>query len=427
MKNLKNFSKLLAVLLFGFVLTACGNDQAATPGSTGDGNRPFEGQTLTLGVWGGNDAEVAAIEAVRADFEAMTGAIIEWRLYTDYNVQIQADFAAGIAPDAFYVESSVAEFFASLGVLAPLDRALFDADAFYQNVLDTFTFDGTVYAIPKDQSSLARYVNVGILNQVGFSLADIPDAVEDYLEFLPRLQAALDAEFGPGMVTAASGVLEPARLLHWMNRGADPVTADSRSNMSDPAVVANLEFVASLYNTGAMRTPAQMGAGWNGEAFGTEVVVIMEEGNWVYTFLRNEFSHVDFEIIDMPTFQGERSSMLFTVGWGIYSQSPNQELAAEWIRFKTGPDGMYTWTTGAGPLPTRPDVAARMAPNLSDGLNTHIAQIPMGTPWVMGMFTPVIQDAFMNFMPVAIDGGMTVAQAMEEADAQANMQIDFAN
>ncbi|MCL1995311.1 MAG: hypothetical protein FWG63_03805, partial [Defluviitaleaceae bacterium] len=96
MKNLKNFSKLLAVLLFGFVLTACGNDQAATPGSTGDGNRPFEGQTLTLGVWGGNDAEVAAIEAVRADFEAMTGAIIEWRLYTDYNVQIQADFAAGI-------------------------------------------------------------------------------------------------------------------------------------------------------------------------------------------------------------------------------------------------------------------------------------------------------------------------------------------
>ena len=425
MKKLITIMGMLVICIF--VLAACGGNGDDAADATGAGGRPFEGQVLTLGIWGGNDAEMAAIEQVRADFEYMTGATIEWRLYTDYNIQIQADFVAGIAPDAFYVDVSMAEFFASLGVLQPLDRATFQADAFYQNVIDAFTFNGNLYAIPKDQSSLARYVNISLLNQAGFELSDIPTAVEDYLEFLPRLQAALDAEFGPGVVTAASGVLEPSRLLHWMNRGASPVMPDGRANLSDPAVVAHLEFVASLYNTGAMLTPAQMGRGWNGEAFGTEAVVIMEEGNWVYAFLRNDFPDVQFEIIDMPTYQGERSSMLFTVGWGIYSESSNQELAAEWIRFKTGLDGMYTWTTGAGPLPTRPDVAARMAPNLSDGLNTHIAQIPVGTPWVMGMFTPVISDAFMNFMGVAVDGGMSVAEAMVEADAQANMQIDFAN
>ncbi|MCL2400743.1 MAG: extracellular solute-binding protein, partial [Defluviitaleaceae bacterium] len=328
--------------------------------------------------------------------------------------------------DAFYVNSDMAEFFASSGVLMPLDPTLFNSSAFYQNVLDTFVFDGTIYAIPKDQSSLARYVNVGLLNAVGFELSDIPADVESYLEFLPVLQAALDENFGVGTVTAASGVFELARTLHWINRGTEPVSADGRSNLSDPSVVAHLEFIRSLFDTGAMLTPDLMGAGWNGEAFGSELAVIMEEGNWVYNVLRNEFPDVNFEIIDMPTYQGVSSSMIFTVGWGIYANSPNQELAAEWIRFKTGPEGMYTWTTAAGPLPTRPDVAQRMAANLSPGLNTHIAQIPNATPWVMGEFTSIIAQAHMNYMTVVIhEGSMSVADAMTAADAQANMQIDF--
>ncbi|MCL1997771.1 MAG: extracellular solute-binding protein [Turicibacter sp.] len=419
--------RIFGVLVLCLFFVACGGDDAPAAGGTADGERPFEGRTLTLGIWGGNEAETAGIEAVRAEFEAMTGANIEWRLYTEYNVQIQADFVAQAAPDAFYVEVGMAEFFASLGVLEPLDPTFFEANAFYQNVLDAFTFDGTIYAIPKDQSSLARYVNTSLLSQVGLTLADIPDAVEDYLEFLPHLQLLLDDHFGPGVVIAASGVLEPARLLHWMNRDVSPFTPDGRSNLSDPAVVQHLEFVADLFNTGAMQTPAQMGRGWNGEAFATESIVIMEEGNWVYGFLRDEFPDVEFEIIDMPTYRGVRSSMLFTVGWGIYSLSPNQDLAAEWIRFKTGLDGMYTWTSIAGPLPTRGDVSARMAPALSDGLNVHISQIPLGTPWVMGMFTSVINDAFMNFMQPAIDGTMSVQSAMQQADDQANMQIDFAN
>jgi len=179
-------------------------------------DRPFAGQVLTLGVWGGNDAETAALEQVRADFEALTGATINWRLYTEMNVQIQADFIAGgdVVPDAFYVDMMTAELFADMGVLLPLNPADFDASAFYQNVIDAFTFNGTLYAIPKDQSSLARYVNTRLLSEVGFDLSDIPVAAEDYLAFLPELQSRLDATFGPGEVRAASGMFEPSRVLH---------------------------------------------------------------------------------------------------------------------------------------------------------------------------------------------------------------------
>ena len=381
---------------------------------------------LVLGIWAGNDAEWASIERVREDFERETGITIEWRLYTDFTTQLLADLAAGTAPDAFYVEMGMAEEFVYMGVLAPLDRAAFDTAAFYQNVVDAFTFNGTVYAIPKDQSLLARYVNVNLLNEVGFTLADIPDSLEEYLAFLPRLQAALDDHFGPGERFAASGMYELARSLHLLNRDASPVNADGTANFSNPAVVRHAEFLHSLFETGGMRIPQDMGAGWNGEAFGLELMVIMEEGNWVYGFLRNDFPDVEFEIIDMPTYMGRRSGMLFTVGWGINADSSNIDLATQWIQYKTGVEGMYNWSVAAGPLPTRQDVADRMAANLSPGLRTHIAQTPHSTPWVAGRFHPFVYRAFGNYMRAALLGDITVAEAMQNADAQANMQIDIA-
>ena len=416
-----------------FSLTACGNNaQESNVGTTPttptnyNSARPFEGQTLTLGIWRGNDVEFAAIELVREEFEAQTGAIIDWRMYDDINVQLLADFAAGITPDLFYVDSFWAQFYIDQGVLKPLDPATFNADMFYEGVINAFTVDGVLYAIPKDQSSLARYVNTSLLAAVGLTIDDIPSDVESYLTFLPELQAKLDAEFGPNAVIAATGMHEPSRLLHWITRnGGQPVTPDGRSNMTDPTVVAHMEFIVSLFHTGAMRHPDMIGAGWNGEAFGLELAVIMEEGNWVYSFLNNEFPDLEFEIIDMPTYQGERSSMSFTVGWGIYANSNNHDLAEEWLRFKTGSEGMYLWTTNAGPLPTRSDVAASMAPNLSPGLNTHVAQSDVAMAWNLGIFGPIINDAFNNYIRLAIDGTMSVEEMLRNADAQANMAIDF--
>ena len=432
---MKKLFMMASTIFAVFSLAACNNNaqesnvqenNTASQSAGSNSDRPFEGQTLTLGIWRGNDIEFAAIELVREEFEAQTGATIDWRMYDDINVQLLADFAAGIAPDAFYVESFWAQFYIDQGVLKPLDPATFNADMFYGNLLDAFTVDGVLYAIPKDQSSLARYVNTSLLEAVGLTISDIPNDVESYLTFLPELQARLNAEFGPNAVMAASGMFEPSRVLHWITRnGGQPVTPEGFSNLSDPIVVEHMEFIVSLFNTGAMRTPEMIGSGWNGEAFGLELAVIMEEGNWVYNFLDNEFPNLEFEVIDMPTYQGERSSMSFTVGWGIYADSSNHDLAEEWLRFKTGPEGMYLWTTNAGPLPTRTDVAERISSNLSSGLNAHVAQSDVAIAWNLGMFGPLINDAFMNYMRLAIDGTISVEEALQNADAQANMMIDF--
>jgi len=92
-------------------------------------------------------------------------------------------------------------------------------------------------------------------------------------------------------------------------------------------VVDNMQFMVDLALTGAWKTPTDLGLGWNGEAFGVGKAAIMEEGNWVYTTLKNDYSDIRFGVKGMPAYKGTQYSMSFTVGWGVSSVSKEKDLA----------------------------------------------------------------------------------------------------
>ncbi|MCL2828520.1 MAG: extracellular solute-binding protein [Oscillospiraceae bacterium] len=400
--------------------------EAATPAPpVDDDDGDFAGRELVVGIWGGNDTEMAAMEEMRLNFEAMTGASVTFRVYTDYNMQIQADFIAGTAPDVFYVDANMFPFFDSLGVLAPLDRQAVDADAFYTNLVDTFVgTSGQLYAVSKDFSTLALYVNLDMLEEVGLTVDDLPTAWEDFVEFLPAFQAQLDEAYGAGAVAAMSYNLELARNLHLLNRGgASVIGPDGRATLDTPGVLENFQLIMDLVETGAYQRPQDLGLGWNGEAFGVGRVAIMDEGNWVYNFLRTEFSDVNFAVLNMPSFRGEVSSMMFTVGYGMFIDSENQDLALEWIRYATGVDGMAIFTGATGVLPSRQDVADKIDVAADPFLQIHLDQVQHAIPWSMGLYSSIINDEYMNFLLEAVQGNMTVEEAMRLAEEQANFQI----
>ena len=180
-------------------LAACGgNDKAGTADKPSE-SEDMSGKTLTVGIWGGNDQESAALDKMMDAFEKQTGAKVESKVYTDYNTQIQADFIAKTAPDVFYIDGNVFPFYSSLGVMEPLDKEEMGLDSYYENLVGTFTAeDGTVYCVPKDVSTLATYYNKDLLDSVGVKPEDIPDALEDYKDFLTDLQKKLDDKYGPG-------------------------------------------------------------------------------------------------------------------------------------------------------------------------------------------------------------------------------------
>lgn len=423
---MKFTKKVLGVALSASVfLAACGNNGDDTTNGSGGEESNFSGETLTIGVWGGNEAEEKSLDHLISEFENATGAAVEKKVYTDYNTQIQADMIGKTAPDVFYVDAYMYPFFTQNEMLAELDPESFGIDNFYESLTEAFTTDGKLYAVPKDMSTLSLYLNTDIFDEVGVSVDEIPNSYEEYVTWLPEFQSKIDAVYGEGKVLAMSYNQDMSRNYHLATRdGAQPINEDGTSNLSDPKVIQNLSILKDLVDTGAAVTPADVGAGWNGEAFGTGKIAIMDEGNWVYQTLKDEFSDIPFTVKKMPTYKGTEGSMMFSVGWAKYVATDQSDLSDEWIKYVTGPEGMQSWVEGTGTLPSREDVAKAAKITENPDLNVHLEAWEYASIWQNGVTLDTINNAYMNFLPSALNGSATMESALKQADDQANADIN---
>ena len=109
--NRRSFLAACGVAAAAAALTACGgSSSSSTAASTaasqagsaasGSGSADFSGRTLTVGIWGGNDQETAAINQLKDNFEAEHGCTVELKVYTDFNTQFKADLIGQTHPDA---------------------------------------------------------------------------------------------------------------------------------------------------------------------------------------------------------------------------------------------------------------------------------------------------------------------------------------
>lgn len=416
MKNWKKKAMVVLSLIGAVVVfAACGNKQ-------GNSSKSNE---LTIGVWGGNSAEEKALDDLISHFEKENNVKIQKKVYTDYNTQIQADLVGKTAPDVFYVDSNMYPFFAQNKALLELDADKFDKDKFYSNLIDAFSTDGKLYAVPKDLSTLAVYLNTDIFEKAGVSLDEVPNSLEEYVTWLPEFQKKIDAAFGTGKVFAMSYTPELSRQLHLAQRNdADIETKDGKANLANKKVVDNLSIMTQLAKTNAMVSPQDVGTGWNGEAFGTGKIAIMDEGNWVYQTLKDEFSTIPFTVRQMPLYKNEKGTMMFSVGWGIYAGTKNQELAEKWVQYVTGKDGMQLWVEGTGTLPSRQDVAEAAKITENPDLNVHLEEESYATIWQKGVTLPTISNAYNNYITKVMSGDISMEEGMKSADEQANSDIE---
>lgn len=437
--------KLLALILVSVLVlgafTGCNNKEVAkenteTSGETSDASKEEDkettteevdqevkeevdlaGKTVTVGRWGGNDAETAAFTAMLADFSAETGIKVEERIYSDFNQELQAELIGGTAPDVFYLDAYMAPFYIQQGVVLPLDSKEFEIDKFYTSLASAFEMDGDFYAVSKDYSTLALYYNKKWVNE-----EDIPATLEELLsnDFLTGLKAKL-----PEDVVAMTYNQDLARNMFIAEAdGASIVKDDIYSNLSDPKVQENLSVLYQAAIEGNIKTPADLGLGWNGDAFGNEKTAIMIEGNWTLGFLQDNFPEVEFGVVEIPTFKGTKATMVFTVGYAINSQSKNVDTASAFIKYATGVEGMATWTSGAGVLPSRADVteATKVA---EDPLKiAHIAGAEYATPWQKGTTMDTINNEYRNYIPSVVTGERTLEEALKIAEDEANTIIE---
>jgi multiple sugar transport system substrate-binding protein len=217
---------------------------------------------------------------------------------------------------------------------------------------------------------------------------------------------------------------ELARLYYIAESNGGDVVKDDKANFATPEVVKALQPIVDQHLIDKTSVePKEVGANWGGEMFGQEKVAMVIEGNWAIPFLEETFPNVEFGTAEVPTINGKKGTMAYTVAYVMNAASEKKEAAWELISYLTGKEGMKTWTSKGYALPTRKSVAAELGYDKDELRGSLVAGASHATVWQEGKNLPIITNNFNNQFISAFLGERPLKEALKEAQETANKEI----
>ncbi len=410
---------MILTIIILLVTSACGNGTESTKKNENNN------KTLTLGVWKGTEAENKTRKKLIANFEKSTGIQVKEKIYNDYETQLQTDLLGGTAPDVFYVDAYLAPNLIDKKVLEPLDNFIdktdnFNANDFYSPVYHAFTGkDKIQYGVPKDYSTLSIFYNKKMFADAGIDPNMIPTTADKMGDFLELLKTKLPKGVVPSAFTA-----ELSRQMYIAQSSGEPIIdKNGYSNLDNQKTIDALQPLVDWYQNGLIKRPADLGQDWSGDSFGASKVAMMVEGNWAIAHLKQNFPDVEFGTKEIPTIDGKKGTMVFTVSYAMNSASKDKEASWQLIDYLTGKQGMKTWAEGASVLPSRVSVAKEMDIESDAILKPFVNGANYATPWQDGTTLSIVSDQYKNMIPSALKGELTLNKAMTKATETANKDI----
>lgn len=427
---------LILALAFVLVLSACGNNgnnAANTPDNAATNERPnnepanepvanADPVEVTLAGWDSSPEEQELLQQTLDEFQAKhTDVKVKYEVIADqYMDVIKTRLIGGEAPDVFYLDAFEAPALIASNVLEPLDPYVtgdFDVADFEAPLLNAFKSpDGKTYGFPKDFSTLAMFYNKKL-----FADADIaapPATFEEFLDTSKKLTKGNDV-YGFGAAP------ELARQMYMIKAFGGQVTdVDNNAAFAAPEGIKGLQLVIDQrLKDKTSGQPSDVGAGWGGEMFGQGKAAIVFEGNWAIPYLQGNFPDLDFGTAELPTVNGQKGTMAFTVAYVMNKESKKKEAAWKLLSYLTGKDGMKTWTSKGFALPSRKSVASELGYDKDPLRGALVAGAAYATPWQAGPTLPIIATNFNNQFVSAFLGDQKLDAAMKSAQETANKEI----
>jgi multiple sugar transport system substrate-binding protein len=247
---------------------------------------------------------------------------------SDYQTKLLNQVKGGSEPDVFYVDPGLAYQFIPNNVLLDLTPALSEVgrskDDYFPSLIGTFTGkDGKIYGLPKDFGSLAVFYNTDLVKtppKEGWTQDDFANFVKEN-------------NSGSGQ-TQVYGVSATADFERWgafaLANGAKVIDNNKCALNSDTGVAA-LDWWYGLYSSKVATVPADVGAGWAGEAFAKKRVASAVEGGWMIPFLDDPKAAfgVKYDAVSLPVGKsGGKADLLFFNAWGASAKSKFPKAAA---------------------------------------------------------------------------------------------------
>ena len=380
MKQMKQF---LAPLLIAFMLllTACGGGSSTTSNTAGVGQKGIASGnayincpsstnttaaaatsgsvTLTVSGWTSTPAEDALVQSNLKNFEQLHPNIhINWSpIPGDYPTKMRANVAGGTVPDVFYLSPDMSSEYISAGKLLNLSpymaRDKVSASNYYSALTNPFVCtSGQVYGLPKDWASLGVFYNKQMFQAAGLSAPSANWTWTDMQNDAAKLTK------NAGASNAVYGMSLSADASRWgaflLANGGTMLNKDgSQAMFNSAAGVSALTYYDSYIKNKTGVLPTQVGAPWNGDAFGKEKAAMTIEGPWLIPYMASTYPSVQYGIAPLPVSpSGKQANLIFTNAWAASSATKNPEAAWELIKYMTGTTVQKSQLDAGFALPT---------------------------------------------------------------------------
>ncbi|MBX3011587.1 MAG: sugar ABC transporter substrate-binding protein [Caldilineaceae bacterium] len=347
---------ILLILVLG--ITACApaapTAPSSEPATSGASPAPSSDEpvTITWAFWGSPE-EAASHKAVG---EAFMQEYPEIKLeyynepWGDYFTKIETLWASGDSaaiPDVLFLWPTPR--YAAQGVLENLDPFIessgYNLDDYWPALLESASYEGSVYGFPRDISVEALYYNKDIFDEAGvpypdetWTWADLQSAVEQ-----------LTIKDASGRVERYGLGMEAGKWQLWVGQNGGSILDDMRNpskcTLNEPAATEALQFFADLMNNGyAMRDADLSQAGGDAGVFSSgQAAMIIQNSSRVSTFNAADLNY-DVAVVPIPE-GGQRSASAGGAAWVMSAASDNKDAAwtfLSWLQSTNGGQRLYT-------------------------------------------------------------------------------------
>lgn len=291
---------------------------------------------LKYASWG-SKSEIDILKPLLDEFQEMHPEIrLEFmHIPQNYFQKIHLLFASNTAPDVIFMNNLNLPIYANAGVLENLSDYDFEAEKFYPQALNALSWNGKLYAIPRDVSNLVVYYNKNIFDKAGVSY---PDKNWTFADFLSKAQKLTDGSnvFGvsfdeeplfylPYLMSEGGGFISDDLSQEIVN------TTESKRGLSFYSDLRKKYHVAPLKSENASATMAQM--------FLQGRIAMQVSGRWLVPKYRQE-AGFDWDIVQFP--KGTKGSIvpLDASGWAVAKSSKHKPEAILLIKYLSSKENL---------------------------------------------------------------------------------------